>query len=449
MTTSRSRLALLALVSLVAAGCTSSASPVRVAAVGRADVAEIVEAPATVVARATTVLSAAADGRIAELRVADGQSVRAGQVLALIDSPQARLRLADARRADAEAAASAPSGGSSLGASQAMAESDAAARRSFAAARAAAAQLTDPQQRKQAEAAVAQAEAQYAVARAQAVAALAALQRGVGSLSRAAGALAAAQRVQTRAAVTSAQRTVDALTVVAPMSGVVSLGSASADATGGSGLLGSLPAEVGALLGGTSSGGSGGSLSSAGGGTAVAAGVPVQAGAPLLTITDLSVLSLTAEVDETDVFLVKPGVRATVELDAVPGARYSAVVVSVDLSPATSARGGVTYRVRLRLGAGTGVTGDPAPRPRPGMSAVADLTVRSARDAIAVPASAIVRDGARDAVWVSVEGKAVRRLVTLGAEGDDVVAVVSGVAEGDRIVVRGADTVRAGQKLPS
>ncbi len=58
----------------------------------------------------------------------------------------------------------------------------------------------------------------------------------------------------------------------------------------------------------------------------------------------MSSLSLAADVDETDVFLVKPGVKAEAELDAVPGGRYPATVASVGLSPTQSARGGVSYR---------------------------------------------------------------------------------------------------------
>jgi multidrug efflux pump subunit AcrA (membrane-fusion protein) len=446
------RLPLLVLLPLVAlAGCRSGGPTIQVASVGRADVVEVVEAPATVVARATTTLSAPADGRVVELRVRDGQSVRAGQVLAVLDSPTARARLADAKQADAEAASGGVGGFSTSGLSGSLSSTDAAAQRSFAAAREAALQIADANARQQALAALATASAQYAAARAQAASALAALQRGIGSLGRAANALSNAQRVQTRAAVSAAQSTVDALTVAAPLSGVVSLGSASAAGSGSGSLLAQLPADLGALLGSSGAGdsSSGGAASGASaGGSAVAVGVPVQAGAPLLTVTDLSTLSLTAEVDETDVFLVKPGVRASVELDAVPGADYDASVVSVDLSPATSARGGVTYRVRLGLGAGRAADGRPAPRPRPGMSAVADLRVREAKQAVAVPAAAVIRDGDRDAVWMSVNGKAVRRLVGLGAEGDDWVQVVSGLAEGDRVVVHGADAVRAGQKLP-
>jgi len=53
----------------------------------------------------------------------------------------------------------------------------------------------------------------------------------------------------------------------------------------------------------------------------------------------------------------------------------------------------------------------------------------------------------RDTVWVIRQGKAQRVPVTVGVSGADLVQVVDGLAEGDRIVVRGTDQVRAGQKL--
>jgi RND family efflux transporter MFP subunit len=175
--------------------------------------------------------------------------------------------------------------------------------------------------------------------------------------------------------------------------------------------------------------------------------MPVASGTGLMTITDVSSLSLRASVDETDVLLVRPGVTADVELDAVPGAVYAATVRSVDLQPTTSARGGVSYLVRLSLGAGRGEDGAAAPAPRPGMSAVARLKVRTATDAVSVPATAVFRDGARDAVWVVEDGRARRRDVTLGAQGDDRVEVTSGLTVGQAVVVRGADRATEGLQV--
>jgi RND family efflux transporter MFP subunit len=168
----------------------------------------------------------------------------------------------------------------------------------------------------------------------------------------------------------------------------------------------------------------------------------------VLTVTDTSTLSLTAQVDETDVLLVRPGVPASAELDAVPDAQYEAAVTTIDPAPTSSTRGGVTYVVRLSLGRGTAADGSTAPTPRPGMSAVVDLQVRTARDTVAVPAAAVFRDGRRDAVWVVGHDVARERRVRLGAQGKARVQVLEGLKVGEHVVVRGADQVHDGQHLP-
>jgi hypothetical protein len=327
------------------------------------------------------------------------------------------------------------------GASQA----DATAQRAFDRARRAARRIPDVRVRTQALAALRASQTQYEAARAQADRAAAQLAAGIGSLSDAVSALSAAQRVQTRAAVEVARRTVAALTVRAPIAGTVSL-TASGDSSGGTGdLLSQLPeslqSQAGSALG--SAGGDGGGTVT----STVAEGAPVSSGQPLVTVTDASTLSLTAQVDETDVLLVSPGVDASAELDAVPGATYDSAVVAIDPTPTTSTRGGVSYVVRLSLGRGTTADGTTAPVPRPGMSAVVDLRVRTARDVVAAPAPAVFRDGKRDAVWVVKNGTAQRRLVRLGAQGESRVEVLEGLKEGERLVVRGADRVREGQQV--
>lgn len=244
-------------------------------------------------------------------------------------------------------------------------------------------------------------------------------------------------RALAASALQSARATVDALTVRAPIDGVVTYGaSAPTSSAGADSLLSSLP---GVLQGAASS-----LLGGAGGTPAVttndlSVGAPVGSGTPLLTVTDLSSLGLSAEVDETDVLLVKTGVTAEIQLDAVPSSSYAGVVTGVDLSPMSSAGGGVGYRVRLTL------TGQP--QPRPGMSAVVRLSVREAKDAVSVPSAAVVRDGVDDVVFVVDDGVVRRRKVEVGAQGTDRVEVRSGLAVGDRVVVRDADGLRDGQRV--
>src|SRR5690606_20687555 len=121
---------------------------------------------------------------------------------------------------------------------------------------------------------------------------------------------------------------------------------------------------------------------------------------------------------------------------------------AVDLLPSPSTRGGVTYRVHLDLNRGTWPDGQLAPTPRPGMSAVAHLQAAEATAALVVPATAILRVDDADVVWVVRDGRAERTEVTLGVTGEELVEVVSGLQEGDQIVVRGADQVTEGQRLP-
>jgi HlyD family secretion protein len=423
---------------LTAASCGDQPTGVSLGAAARGTVAEIVEAPGSVTARAAATVSSPADGTLGDLRVTPGQRVTRDAVVAVIDSPAAEQRLADAGRALDQA----PSGGvSSANYVSAGRSTDERAAKSFDAAREAAGQVTDPAVRTALLAQIDAAEAQYAAASRAAAAAVRQVQQGLAGLNQAISAIGAAQRVQAEQAYDLASAAVDALTLRAPVAGVVQLGGTTSGGT---------PSLTDLLSAGASAApaapGAGAALP--GVDVAIPEGAAVSAGTPIVTIVDTGSLGLAAEVDETDVLLVEPGGTATVELDAATGATYRATVRSIDLLPTTSARGGVSYRVRLALGKGTYDDGSAAPTPRPGMSAVIRLQVREAADAVTVPASAIVNADGRDTVWAVRGGRAERVPVTLGVQGEDVVQVTTGLDAGQRIVVSGADQVRPGQELP-
>ncbi|WP_187414993.1 efflux RND transporter periplasmic adaptor subunit [Nonomuraea sp. PA05] len=440
------------LVLLALTGCTSQEPPtVQVAGVQRGPVTEVVEAPATIGARASATLRSPAQGTIAKLYVRDGDRVRKGQIVARIRSPQAEDQLRQARQASEMATPARISAPSVRLPSLDTGAFDRKVARHFAKARAEARKVEDKRTRRQLLNAIDLARSQYR-AQTRALASITAqLNRSVSGLvtgvtsglSNSMASLQAASASQAKAAVKAAERTVTSLTVKAPFAGVVTLGRVS----GGGGVPGGVESLLGQLPGG------GQQLPSVPGGgsaqgTPVAAGVPVSAGDTIVTVTDVSELTLDADVDETDVLLVEEGVEAEVELDAVPGATYAAEVTGIGVTPMEGTTGGVSYPVRLRLGDGTFDDGSAAPTPKPGMSAVARLTVRESPSAIAAPASAVVSSGRESVVWAVRNGVAQRRVVKLGAQGDAVVEVLSGLSVGERIVVRGADSVREGQRLP-
>ena len=441
---------------MTAAACTDDEAGIGLGTAGRADVTEVVDAPATVTARAVATLSSPADGTLASVYVEPGAAVTPGQILAVIDSPAAQERLASAEEAVRALDSGGSAGGGVRDLSAVQARTDSAAAAAFASAREAANKIVDQATRDALLAQVAAAEAAYKEASASARALITSVQRGLASVGQAMNALTAAQRTQARAAYDLAKSTVDALTLRAPLAGVVQLGGpvSAAGLPSLTDLLGAQAGALGAVPGGAA-GASGGSNGSSGSGgpsgpgidPAPTVGARVSAGTTILTVVDLAEPGLLAEVDETDVLLVAAGVKASVELDAAPGARYEATVRSVDLLPSASAQGGVSYRARLVLAAGTFADGRAAPAPRPGMSAVAHLAVRSASGAVVVPAAAVFSADGRDSIWVVRGGRAERVAITIGVSGEDVVQVTNGVGEGEKVVVRGADKVRAGQKL--
>jgi HlyD family secretion protein len=232
------------------------------------------------------------------------------------------------------------------------------------------------------------------------------------------------------------------LVLKAPVSGLVQMGGPSPVGANGN------MAALAAAASGGSSLSSGSQPGGAGADPAPAVGAKVAAGTTVLTVVDVAELGLLAAVDETDVLLVTPGQSASVELDAAPGAQYRGTVRSVDVLPSASSGDVVSYRVRLTLSAGTQPDGSAAPTPRPGMSAVAHLEVRSATNAVVVPAPAVFRADGQDAVWAVRGGKAQRVAVTVGVPGQGLVEIVSGLSEGERVVIRGTDRVRSGQMMP-
>ena len=433
----------LLVLAVLVAGCSGDDDPrVQTAQVARTTVAETVDAPGTVGARASASVTAPTDARVEAVLVEDGATVQAGDVLVRLSSPAAQERLRQAQAAQASAAQGAVEvpRANLVPLQDAL---DAAAAASFAAGRAAAAQIEDPERRRAAQEQVDAAERQYRSASGAARESLRSLDRGAASLEDALAALAGSQRAQASVAVTAARATVDALTVTAPISGVVTLGGDPGAAPGGelAGLLEGLPPGIADSVG--AGGGAAPRTTAAG----LEAGTQVGAGATLLTVTDVGGLTVTAEVDETDVLLVEKGQSAEVELDAVPDATYPATVSAVDVTPTASAGGGVSYRVRLTLAGGTTVDGDPAPTPRPGMSAVVELQVRTAEAVLAVPSAAVVRDEGKDAVYVVEDGRAQRVEVAVGAQGEELVEIRRGLSGGEQVVVRDADRLRDGQAV--
>ena len=443
-------------VGLVLSGCDSggdgrfAAEPARTA-----EVVERVSAPGAVQAAGQAELKAPAAARVERLVVKDGQEVRSGQLVAQLSSEQVDDQVRQAQAA-VDAASSlggvAPTlpTGAALSAFQQVQSQVTATSSAVIAALRTALPLVPRAQRTRLEARIDRAQVRVAELERQADQAAeeagAAANAQADSLRRSIQAATAAQRGQAELALDLAQDQQDRLTLRSPLAGTVQLGRSGSGGT-------SLPQVQGLPAGAEEAlqGLAGGGTQAAATGPPLRVGSEVAAGQTVATVFDVSDLLVAAEVDETDIALVKPGQAAQVELDAFPQATFGAKVRRVAVAPTSgqSAAGGVTYQVDLTLGgAEAGSGGEAEPIPRVGMTATAAIEVRRATDQLSVPGSALVGRSGGQAVFVIDNGKVRLRPVQVAADGEDRVAVASGLREGERVVSRGAERLRDGQDWP-
>jgi HlyD family secretion protein len=443
-------------VGLVLSGCDSggdgrfAAEPARTA-----EVVERVSAPGAVQAAGQAELKAPAAARVERLVVKDGQEVRSGQLVAELSSEQVDDQVRQAQAA-VDAASSlggvAPTlpTGAALSAFQQVQSQVTATSSAVIAALRTALPLVPRAQRTRLEARIDRAQVRVAELERQADQAAeeagAAVNAQADSLRRSIQAATAAQRGQAELALELAQDQQDRLTLRSPLAGTVQLGRSGSGGT-------SLPQVQGLPAGAEEAlqGLAGGGAQAAATGPPLRVGSEVAAGQTVATVFDVSDLLVAAEVDETDIALVKPGQAAQVELDAFPQATFGAKVRRVAVAPTSgqSAAGGVTYQVDLTLGgAEAGSGGEAEPIPRVGMTATAAIEVRRATDQLSVPGSALVGRSGGQAVFVIENGKVRLRPVQVAADGEDRVAVASGLREGERVVSRGAERLRDGQDWP-
>jgi multidrug efflux pump subunit AcrA (membrane-fusion protein) len=442
----------LSLIAALALGACTSGGDDRYAAevVRPGEVVEHVSAPGVVQAAGQADLKAPAAARIERLAVKDGQRVQSGQLVAQLSSEQLDDQVKQAQAAvDAASslggvAPTLPTGPALSAFQQVQSQVTTASAAVIAALRSALPLLPQPQRRRlearidRAQVRVAELQRQAEQAARQAAAAAGAQ---AASLQRSIEAATAAQLAQAQLALELAQDQQRRLTLRAPLAGTVQLGRTQTGAVTVPSVPGLPEGAQQALqgLGGTGAQGQAG--------PPLRVGSEVAAGQTVATVYDTSDLLVAAEVDETDIALVKPEQPAQVELDAFPTATFDAIVRRVAVAPTAgqSAAGGVTYQVDLVLGE---ADGPGRPVPRVGMTATAAIEVRRAVGKLSVAGSALVGRAGGQAVFVVEGGKVRLRPVQVAADGEDRVAIAAGLREGERVVSRGAERLRDGQDWP-
>lgn len=134
----------------------------------------------------------------------------------------------------------------------------------------------------------------------------------------------------------------------------------------------------------------------------------------------------TFNVSEIDVFLIKPGQKATVTLDAISDKTFTGKVVSVDRVGSTTS--GVTnYPAIIRFDT-------TSEQILPNMAATVNIIIATKGDVLVVPTSAVQTQEGQSTVRVLDNG--VERIVPveIGLSSDTQIEIVSGLSEGDLVI---------------
>lgn len=167
-------------------------------------------------------------------------------------------------------------------------------------------------------------------------------------------------------------------------------------------------------------------------------GAPVGPGVPVVTVVAPSGW-ITAEVDESDVGRIRVGLRARITADAYPGlvltGRVTAIGAQVEQRPGSR-------QVRVRI-----VPDGPAPL-RAGTGVDADLLLQTVPGALVVPVEAVVASD-NDGWWVFVveDGRLRRRAVRTGPRSDELVVVQEGLSEGEVVALGDPRELREGMRV--
>ncbi|MDH6703748.1 macrolide-specific efflux system membrane fusion protein [Kitasatospora sp. MAA19] len=382
-----------ALVYATVNGGTSAAAgktPVRTATVAKGTVLATVSGTGTLVSPTDAAQDFATGGRLTSVKVAVGDAVKKGQVLATVDTTaaqqqvdaaQAALTTANANLTKAQTGVTTTTTEPLPGATSGAGGNGGGGERGAGANSTPAPQTTTITTTKVDDAAVAQAQQQVATA-------------------------------QTTLA--NAQAALTGTTLTASVDGTVA----------------AVSAKVGDTVG---SGGSSGSSGSTGTAAKSSTGSTGSSGTPsgFIVLTNPTGMQVTANFSELDSLKLKKGEAATVTLNAQSDTKLNATVLSVSSLPSSSGGSAgstaVQYAATLQLGGDTSTL-------RTGLSATVQVITGEADSALSLPTSALSGTGtSRTATVVHPDGSSERVTVGVGVEGDSTVQVLSGLKEGDKV----------------
>jgi RND family efflux transporter MFP subunit len=166
-------------------------------------------------------------------------------------------------------------------------------------------------------------------------------------------------------------------------------------------------------------------------------GAHVSTATPIFTLVAPETLKVIVNIPEKDVTLVRVGMVAKLQVNAYPERVFEGKIARLNSALDPSNRT-LTAEVHVP---------NPTYALKPGMFAQVSLVLAEQKDAVVVPAEAVLEDEGKVFVYTVVENKALQRAVTRGWTRNSLVAITKGLDEGEQIVVAGQHRLKNGMKV--
>ncbi|NIO07455.1 MAG: efflux RND transporter periplasmic adaptor subunit [Deltaproteobacteria bacterium] len=170
----------------------------------------------------------------------------------------------------------------------------------------------------------------------------------------------------------------------------------------------------------------------------VEVGTWVKTGDPVADLVDLNPVYASGPVGERKIGLLELGLKATVEVDALPGQSFEGVVTQIVPRADPQSR---TFPVKIRIANENG-------RLKSGMLARVSVQVGKGRPGLLIPKDAVVRRGVDEVVFVVENGVARQVKVKTGRAVEQMLEIQNGdLAPQQAIVVVGNESLTNGAKV--
>ena len=169
----------------------------------------------------------------------------------------------------------------------------------------------------------------------------------------------------------------------------------------------------------------------------VEVGQQVSPGSPIARVMDINSVFATVPVTERDLARIRPGLAVTVRADAVPAKTFEGRITAISPLVTAATR---TADARIEIANAGHLL-------RPGMVATVDVLVARRVDAIVVPVDAVLQRGDGEIVFLIADGVAREQRVQTGISNGTVVEILQGLRAGETVAISGHRALRDGARV--